>query len=139
MDAVSEALGLCRRKEDGRLILGMRILPRHCNGASICYGGVLSTFADVQLACSVGFATRKGALTVSLSLDFLEAVPVGSWIEARAEILRLGGQLAFAQCLIVVDGRPAVRADGSFHLLRRREVAPNEGLDMGAGRATRQT
>jgi acyl-coenzyme A thioesterase PaaI-like protein len=100
---------------------------------------VLSTFADIQLACSVGFAVGHGAPTVSLSLDFLEAVPVGSWIETRAEILRLGGQLGFAQCLIVVDGRPSVRANASFHLRRRREVAADDGLGVGAGAATRDT
>jgi acyl-coenzyme A thioesterase PaaI-like protein len=56
---------------------------------------------------------------VSLTTDFLGAAKEGDFVEARTEVERLGGTLAFADCSLTVDGREIVRGRAVFAVLDR--------------------
>lgn len=98
----------------GRLVMGLRVESRHCSPSGYCHGGMLMTLADmlVVLGSSMQSGINKFMTTVSLSGDFMTAVPKGAWIEGRLEILKTTRTLIFCQGLYTVDGGPALRVDG---------------------------
>ncbi|QQS11669.1 MAG: PaaI family thioesterase [Rhodospirillales bacterium] len=101
--------------EDGALLLGLRIEARHCNRRGFAHGGLLVTLADLTLGYSLGSVTgRRGFVTANLSTDFAGAAKLGEWVQARADVQKAGGSLAFANCYITADGRRIVRASGIF-------------------------
>ena len=107
------------RNDNGRLLLGFRVEERHCNPMNICHGGMLATFADMQLP----FAARMQAEladhfmpTVSLTVDFLAPAPIGAWVEGRTEVLKKTRKMVFAQMLGTADGEPCIRANGIFKI-----------------------
>ena len=108
-----------RPMEDGRLKLGFRVEQRHCNAMQIAHGGMMVTFADMQLPLGIRF---QGDLpdnflpTVNLSVDFLGPARLGAWVEGETQLLRRTRNLVFAQCLVTADGEPAVRANGIFKI-----------------------
>jgi len=113
-----EAVGPLYGKWDGEaLLMGFRVEMRHCNPGQVAHGGMLATFADmfipiaarVQAKADVGFAP-----TVSLNLDFIAPARLGSWVEGRAEFLRAGKSLFFAQGLATADGVLCLRASAIF-------------------------
>jgi len=100
---------------DGTLVLGLRIEERHCNRRGFAHGGLLVTLADLVLGYSLISASgRRGGLTVNLTTDFAGSVQMGQWVEARADIQKATGALAFANCYLTVDGKRIVRASAIF-------------------------
>ncbi len=105
-------------KWDGEhLLMGFRAEMRHCNPGRIVHGGMLATFADmfipiaarIQGKADVGFAP-----TVNLNLDFIAPARLGAWVEGKAEFLRAGKSLFFAQGIATADGVLCLRANGTF-------------------------
>lgn len=96
--------------------IGIRADARHENRSGKAMGGFLATLADAAVSQAVrddadGDAT---VATVSLTTDYLRPAPGGAWLEARTEVERLGGSLAFADCSIRADGEEVVRARAVF-------------------------
>lgn len=108
------------REEDERLSLGIRIAEAHCNGRGFVHGGLIAALADnaMGLTCSRRIEGAAGLLTTSLSVDYLGPGEIGDWLEVRPDVLKLGGRLAFAQCLVTADGRPCARTSASFAVAR---------------------
>jgi len=97
--------------------MGMMIEQRHCNPRSVCHGGMLSSFADMLLPYGAMYAlgmNRRFTPTISLQLDFLAPVNLGSWIEGTCEPLRSTSNLLFVQGLIKHKDEIVVRASGLF-------------------------
>jgi acyl-coenzyme A thioesterase PaaI-like protein len=105
-------------KWDGeRLLLGFRVELRHCNPGNVAHGGMLATFADMLLPIAARFQSKidMGFLpTVNLACDFLAPAPLGAWVEGRADALKTGRSLLFAQGVAEADGVPCLRASGVF-------------------------
>ncbi|MBS0470497.1 MAG: PaaI family thioesterase [Proteobacteria bacterium] len=113
-----DAVGPLYGKWDGKdLVMGFRAEMRHCNPGQVVHGGMLATFADmfipiaarVQAKADVGFAP-----TVNLNLDFIAPAKIGSWVEGKAEFLRAGKSLFFAQGMATADGVLCLRANAIF-------------------------
>ena len=101
------------RSPDG--VIGLEIETRHLNAAGKAHGGLLASIADHAIGRAVNEALEDaGAVTVSLTTDYLGAVDEGDFVEARTHVDRLGGSLAFADCTITVDGKDVVRARAVF-------------------------
>ncbi|HEY2070848.1 MAG TPA: PaaI family thioesterase [Rhizomicrobium sp.] len=115
-----EANGPLYGNWDGtRMLLGFRVEPRHCNPANVAHGGMLATFADMLLPIAARFQAKidMGFLpTVNLTCDFLAPAPLGAWVEGRAEALRSGKTLLFAQGTAEADGKLCLRANGVFRV-----------------------
>ncbi len=101
-------------------VLGLRAADEHANRAGAIHGGLLATLCDLAL----GYAVRaqadddiSGAVTVSLTTDYLAAAEPGAWLEARATVEKLGGRLAFADCAVTANEREIVRARAVFSVL----------------------
>ena len=87
--------------------------PHHCNGMETVHGGVLMTFADFALCAQARFqSTDKHIVTVSLSTDFVDSAPCGSWLESRGEVTRRTGSLVFVQGIIHCSGKPVLSYGG---------------------------
>ncbi len=109
---------LYRRRDGDQLVLGLHVERRHCNPGNICHGGMLLTFVDIAMVMAAHYQAklRRFLPTINLTADFLAAAPLGAWIEARTDVLRVTGNMVFAQCIVRADGTPAVRASGVFKL-----------------------
>ena len=81
------------------------------------HGGLIATFCDMTLALGVSARIMRPAPvspTITLSMDYLAPLPVGAWVEAPVEVLRIGRRNAAAQTMLRVDNKPVVRASGLF-------------------------
>ncbi|MFV0281729.1 MAG: PaaI family thioesterase [Rhodoblastus sp.] len=99
--------------------LGMRVEAHHTNRLGQCHGAVLAALADVHLLRVIAL-TRKPRLTlvtVHLGLDYLRPAPLGSWMEGRGRIDRMGRSLCHSSGMIYADGKPALRATGVFQVV----------------------
>ncbi len=101
---------------DGQLRLGFYVQPKHCNVAGICHGGMLLTFADIQMAIAGKHQEDLQGfhMTVSLTCDFLGAGKLGGWMEGRTEVVRNVDRTLFAQCILTCDGETVLRASAVF-------------------------
>lgn len=99
-------------------VFALRVEERHLNQAGAAHGGLLATLVDFAIGRAVqASADAEGAVTVSLTTDFLGPARAGDWVEARTEVERLGGRLAFADCSLSVEGREVVRGRAVYAVL----------------------
>lgn len=91
---------------------------RHQNLAGVAHGGALLTLADMALFDIVFRSSGPmRAVTVSLNADFVRAAPLGSFIEASGEPVRIGGALLTARGLIRCKGEIVVSFSGTLKRL----------------------
>ncbi|MBX3503069.1 MAG: PaaI family thioesterase [Alphaproteobacteria bacterium] len=108
---------LYERLDGAALLLGLRVEARHCNRRGLAHGGLMMTLADLVLGYNlVRVGGHGGGITVSLTTDFAGSARVGDWLEARADVQKATGSVAFANCYISVGDRRIVRASGIFHI-----------------------
>ena len=108
---------LLARWFDAHLELGFRVAAKHVNPGQQCHGGMLGMFVDILLSTAAQYQTdilRTFLPTISLQMDFIAAAPLGSWVQGRADILRVTRNLVFSQALVHADGILALRASGVF-------------------------
>jgi uncharacterized protein (TIGR00369 family) len=107
-------------KWDRKLMrLGFRVEERHCNPGMVAHGGMLATFADMQLPMAARFQSGKdmGFMpTISLNCDFLAPAKLGAWVEGQAEPVKITRNLVFAQGLATADDEPCLRYNGVFKI-----------------------
>lgn len=94
-------------------------LPRHCNGVGLVHGGMLSAFMDGVLAGAVWRGTQRRAVTIHLSIDFLQMARAGEWVRGEARLTRATREVAFVEGRAYAAGRDVVRASGVFKLMSR--------------------
>ncbi|MCR9214044.1 MAG: PaaI family thioesterase [Proteobacteria bacterium] len=102
------------KKLENDAYLGLRIEDRHCNPAMICHGGMLMTFADMQLGVG-GQAIagiRKFLPTIQMSCDFVSPAPNGAWLEGRTQLTKQTRTLLFATCILTADEKTVFSASG---------------------------
>ena len=112
------------RDDDSGVKVGFRVEPRYCNLFGNCHGGWLATMADIQLALACKghpeIAGRYDKLpvfvTINLNIDFPAPAPLGTWVEGKAEVLRVTRNTAFTQMIATADGLLCLRASGIFKL-----------------------
>ncbi|KCZ94431.1 PaaI family thioesterase [Hyphomonas johnsonii] len=110
-----------RASARGDIRTGMWVLDRHCNGMGFLHGGMASAFSDSALAWAVWSATGRMSVTIKLTLEFMDIVPEGTWLEAHPEVTAIDGDLVHVRArLVKSDGHIAARADAVFRSLRRR-------------------
>ena len=114
VESVGPLYGHREEGRAGRLVMGIRVEPRHCSPSGFAHGGMLMTLADmlVVLGASIQTGVNRFNTTVKLSADFMAAVPQGAWLEGRLQILRTTRSLVFCQGLYTSNGEPALRLDG---------------------------
>ena len=98
------------------LVLGLRVADKHTNARGFAHGGVLLTMADVALGYAAESSVDPPArlITASISADFADSAKLGDWVEARVDVQRVGGRMAFANAYLHVGERRLVRASAVF-------------------------
>lgn len=102
--------GLYRHPETG--VFGMRTLPEHANAHLNAHGGFLATLVDVAVSRGTRLTLGDGSMvsTVTMTLNYLEPVPMGSWVEARPSLDRAGSRTVFTSCEVSVGELLVARA-----------------------------
>jgi acyl-coenzyme A thioesterase 13 len=92
---------------------------RHANPAGAVHGGVVATLCDTAVGHAIAEEADdiSGAVTVSLTVDYLAPAKPGTLLEARTEVQKVGGRLAFADCAVTAEGRDVARARAVFSVL----------------------
>jgi acyl-coenzyme A thioesterase 13 len=85
---------------------------------------MLMTMADLVLGYTAAFSQEPPVplTTASMSLDFAGSAVVGDWLEGRADVQRVGRNLAFVNAYLSVDDRRIIRASAVF------AVSPRAGI-----------
>lgn len=93
-------------------VMGVRILDRHCNLNMVAHGGLLMSFMDTLIGRTAAAAAQHLCATASLTCHFLKPVPVGAWVEGRAQALKTGKRAVFLRGELICDGELAFTAEG---------------------------
>ncbi len=126
---------LCGQWDGERVRLGFRVEERHANIARACHGGMLTSFADMQMAVVTHYQWPDIAghafPTISLTTDFLAAVPLGAWVEGQADVIRVTRTLVFLQGTASVDDVCVLRFSGIYKIGPKRDYAnPRDPFDL---------
>ncbi len=103
--------------------MGVWAGPAHCNSRGFVHGALLTALADNAMGLSCGQVRGQGGsaagglVTINLSIDFVASGRQGQWIEVQPTVVRVGGSLCFASSLILADGQPCARANGTFRVV----------------------
>jgi len=115
---------LFARETEDAVYLALEIRDAHCNSRGLAHGGLISALADnamghsaVRHARKTAGAEKASAVTVSLTLDFIEAAKVGDWLEFQPTLLKVGRTLAFVDCRVVCGPRLVARGSASFRMV----------------------
>jgi uncharacterized protein (TIGR00369 family) len=102
------------------VILGLRLAQPHTNSRGMAHGGLLTSLADNAMGLSCGVARGEGTrlVTAGLAIDFIGSAQIGQWLSVEPEVIKAGGSLCFAQCLIKADGLVCARANGTFSVVK---------------------
>jgi uncharacterized protein (TIGR00369 family) len=138
---ISNAVGpLFHRRNDAQLVIGLRVGDRHANARSWAHGGLLSTVSDVALGHAI--AAGSGAAiptTVGIAIDYLRPVPIGSWLEVHASVLRVGRRLAFSSAELKADSELVARANGTFAMSEGAAPVRTDPTSARAGASPRRS
>lgn len=108
---------------EGDIRSGIWVLDRHCNGMGFMHGGMICAFADSALAWAVWSVANRASVTIKLTMEFMDIVPEGTWLEAHPQVKGVDGDLVHVMAdLVKEDGGLAGRADAVFRCLRRRKT-----------------
>lgn len=104
--------------------LALDIREAHCNSRGFAHGGLISSLADNAMGMSAVRQARRqpgaekaGAVTVALTLDFIDTAQVGDCVEFRPAVLKVGRTLAFADCRVICGERLIARGSATFRIL----------------------
>jgi uncharacterized protein (TIGR00369 family) len=103
----------------GTIRLGLRVAPHHLNTMGYLHGGMAAALADSAMARALNAETGRKSVTLKMTLEYLEAVAGGAWVQADARVTARDDDLAFTLCELSAGGKPHVRASAMFRLLRR--------------------
>lgn len=106
------------RHANGVDTIGWRVREPHCNAYPMAHGGMTAAFADILTSYAVysSLEPRGEVLTISLTTDFLNAAPLGAWVEGVGKVVTMGSSIAFSTCEIRADGKLIAHASGKFKI-----------------------
>jgi uncharacterized protein (TIGR00369 family) len=98
------------------------IQPKHTNGLGVLHGGMLSAFLDGALGGAVLRGAGQPALTIHLSVDFLQMARCGAWLIGEARMTHATRDVAFAEGHAAIGDHVVGRASGVFKLMGARRL-----------------
>jgi len=112
----------------------VRIQPPHCNGRGFVHGGLICALADNAMGLSVietlnqqGIGRSRHASTMNLAMDYLASAQPAQWVEFVPRVLKVGGSVAFTDCLVLADSKAIARGSAIFRVYQAAPVQVNEG------------
>ncbi len=109
---------LFSRRGERSVEIGLWLRQAHCNSRGFVHGGVIAALADnaMGLSCVACQPGVKGALTVSLNVDYVATAKLGQWLRIEPRVIKTGATLGFADALITADGETIARANATFRM-----------------------
>jgi acyl-coenzyme A thioesterase PaaI-like protein len=106
--------------EDGKGILGFRVLDHHVNPVGICHGGMMMTVMDMALGFNVRLASGSESFSPSIQLayDFLQPGRLGEWLESDVDFTHTTPRMGFANGLLIGPNGPVMRCNGISKLAK---------------------
>jgi len=99
---------------DGEARLELCADSRHANLYSMAHGGVLTTMADTAMGAKC-LALNKKVVTISMTIQFMHAIMIGTRIMTEAKVLHDGHQTMVCECRIVdANGKLYAKASATF-------------------------
>lgn len=115
---------LFARETDDAVQLAVEIREAHCNARGFAHGGLISALADNAMGLSAVRRARLApgsdklsAVTVALTLDFIDSARVGDCVEFCPALLKVGRTLAFVECRVVCGDRLIARGSATFRMV----------------------
>ena len=115
---------LLSRQTADALNLALEIREAHCNARGFAHGGLISALADYAMGHSAVLQARRragsekaSAVTVSLTLDFIDSAQVGDCVEFQPTVLKVGRTLAFVDSRVVCGDRLIARGSATFRMV----------------------
>lgn len=114
---------LYARQTEGTVQLAVALRRVHCNSRGLAHGGLIAALADNAMGLSAVTTARAarpdqaGAVTVNLSLDFIDSARPGEWLEVIPRVLKCGQSLAFVECRVQCGDRVVARGNATFRLV----------------------
>lgn len=112
------------RHDDDAVILAVEVRRAHCNSRGMVHGGLIAALADnamglsaLRVAARAGAAGARG-VTVSLTIDFVDGVGIGDWLEFVPRVVRAGRTLAFVEFHARVAERIVSRGSATFRIVQ---------------------
>ena len=109
------------RRTADRFLLGLEVRVEHTNSRGFVHGGLIAALADNAMGLSLGQMLRaegrpatEGAITTSLTLDYLDRTTIGAWLEFATGFIHAGKRTATTDALVTADGRVVARANAAF-------------------------
>jgi len=98
--------------------VGLMISGKHVNRSAIVHGGMICTLADMAMGHAIRVAHKRevSLVTVNLAVDFIGIARTGDWVEAHANVHRIGKRLAFADCHVWRAAERIARASGTYQI-----------------------
>lgn len=91
--------------------------PHHLNPHGIAHGGVAATMLDTSIGMTIYQVTGRKCVTINLNISFLEPIMKDDVIFANGKVIRAGKSTATAEGELIVNGKIAAKAIGTFKLL----------------------
>jgi uncharacterized protein (TIGR00369 family) len=105
------------RQADRAMQLGLRVSAAHCNSRGFLHGGLIASLADNAMGLSLGQATGQSAVTINLSVDYVQSAQPGQWLQIEPRVIRAGSKLGVVDALVTADGEVIARANATFRIL----------------------
>lgn len=109
-----------RKLDDGTDHLVVRTEERHGNRQGVVHGGFLLTMMDLTFAVAAKEYPDQRLVTISLSSEFVAGGPVGSLVEAKAEIVRNTHTLCFLRGQVSANGETLLNSSCIYRIWRDR-------------------
>lgn len=98
---------------DGRVEVGLMADERHANEYGMVHGGVMMMLADAALCMNSRWHDkREGAITVSITSNFVAAAKEGDFLQTRSQVTRRTRNLSFVTSDVVVGDRVCLQTTG---------------------------
>ena len=99
---------------DGEARLELTPDIRHANLHLMAHGGMLTLMADTAMGAKC-LALNKRVVTISMMIEFMRAIKVGTRIMTDARVLHDGQRTMVCECRIVdATGKLYAKADATF-------------------------
>ena len=103
----------------GMMTLGLQVEQVHCNTMGFMHGGMIATVCDSAMARSTHASLQRRTVTLRMSLEYLDPIQKGDFIEAVGRLMTHDEEVAHTECRVMVGGHMRARSTGVFRLLRR--------------------
>lgn len=105
----------------GRYLLAIEVRAEHTNSRGLVHGGLIAALADNAMGLSLGEMLEadgrpasRGAITTSLTVDYLDRATIGEWLRFTTDFIHAGRRTAVTQAIVTSGDRVIARANASF-------------------------